>query len=96
MLINNDTTWVKMEADEFDITMGSFDFTQITDLVDTYILDTLGRIIDLNNIYRDGDLISIPNSNRSLKSKIQNKVIRAFRYIGLKIEINSNLKIVNF
>ena len=35
------------------------------------------------------------NSNRPLISKIQKKVIRAFKYIALKIEISSNLKIVN-
>ena len=53
--------------------------------------------MNLNNvgIYRDDELISTPNSNGPLKSKIQKKVIRAFRYMGLKIEISSNLKIVN-
>ena len=45
--------------------MGSFDSVQIADLVGIYILDTLGRFLDLNNIriYRDDGLISIPNSN---------------------------------
>ena len=32
----------------------------------------------------------------SLTSKMQKKIIRAFRSLGLKIEISSNLKIINF
>ena len=55
-------------------------------------------VVNLNNtgIYRDDGLISIPNSNGPLTSKIQKKVIRAFKYMGLKIEISLNLKIVSF
>ena len=40
-----------MRTDNFDVTMGSFDSAQIADLVGIYILDTLGRIINLNNIF---------------------------------------------
>ena len=93
VLINNDTTWVKTGNDNFDVTMGSFDSVQITGLVGIYILYTLGRITNSNNIsiYRVHGLISIPNINGPLISKIQKKVIRAFKYMGLKIEIRSNL-----
>ena len=85
--------WEKKTTDSFDITMGSFDSVQITDLE-----DTLGRFLNFNivEINRDDGLISISNSNGPLTSKIQKKVIRAFKYMGLKIEISSNLKKVNF
>ena len=78
--------------------MESFDSTQITDFVGICILDTLGRFLNLNNVgtYRDDGLISIPNSNGPLTSKIQKKVIRAFKYMGFKIEISCNFRIVNF
>ena len=79
--------------------MGLFNPDQIALLVGIYILDTLCRVLNLDNngIYRDDGLTSIPNSNRPLISKVQKKVIRVFRFIGLKIEISSNLKkIVNF
>ena len=38
-----------------------------------YVLDILGRFLDLKNIgiYRDDGLFSIPNSNEPLTSKIQ-------------------------
>ena len=77
--------------------MWSFDSAQISDLVGMYILDTHGNFLDLRNvrICRGDGLISIPNINGPLTSEIQKKVIRVFKYKGLKIEISSNLKIVN-
>ena len=47
--------------------MGSFDSSQIANL-GIYILDTLGRFLDLKNIgpYTDDGLISVPNSNGPL------------------------------
>ena len=95
VLVYYNTTWEKKTTDNFDITMESFDSAQIAELEGMYILDTLGRFLNLNNaiIYRDDGFIS---SNRTLKSKIQKKVITAFKYMGLKIEISSNLKIVKF
>ena len=64
--------------------MVSYDSAQISDLIGIYILDTLGWIIDHKQagLYRDGGFIFIPDSNSFHK--------------GLKIEISSNLKIVNF
>ena len=72
--------------------MGSFEPAQIAKLVEIYILDMIGRFLNLNNvgIYGDDDLISILDSNGPLTSKIQKEVIRVFRYMGLKIEIISN------
>ena len=66
--------------------MGSFDCVQIADLAGIYILDTLGRFLEISNIriYRDDGLISIPNSNGPLTSKVQKKVIRTFTYMSFK------------
>ena len=62
-----------------------------------YILDTLGQFLDLSNIgLYDDRLISVLYNKGPLTSKIQKKVIRAFKYMGLSIEISSNLKIVYF
>ena len=82
-----------MTTNNFDVTIGSFDSVQIAELVEIYILDTLGRYINLNciGIYRDVGLVFIPNNKESITSRIQKKV-RAFKYIGLKIEISSNLE----
>ena len=89
MLVNSDTAWVKTGRDNIDDTLGSFDSAQIIVLVGIYILNTLGRIVDSNNIglYRNNGLISISNSNLPLISKILKKIKRAFRYMGVKIRI---------
>ena len=52
--------------------------------------------LDGIGIYKDNGLISITYGKGSLAFKIQNKVIKTFKYMGLKKEISSNSKIVNF
>ena len=83
VLFYNNTTWEKKPTDNFDVAIGSFDSAQNTDLVGIYILDTLGRFLNLSNIgiYRDDGLIFIPNSNGPPTSKIQ-KVIRHLNIWG--------------
>ena len=78
--------------------MGGYDSSQIADLVGLYILDILTRIISPQQvgIYRDDGLLYIPNSNGPLSSSIQKRIIRAFKFLGFKIEISSNIKIANF
>ena len=74
------------------------DSSQIADLVGLYILDMLTRIISPQQLglYHDDSLLYIPNSNGPLCSSIQKRIIRAFKFLGFKIEISSNIKIVNF
>ena len=64
----------------FDVTMRSFDSDQIANQIGIYILYTQGRFLNLNwiGIYKDDGLISIPNSNEPLTSKIEKKIIRDF------------------
>ena len=95
---NNDSTWVKNGLDNFDVPMGGYDSSQIADLVGLYILNMLTRIISPQQLglYHIDGLIYIPNSNGSLSSSIQKRVIRAFKFLEFRIEISSNIKIVNF
>ena len=85
--------WVKSGLDNFDIPMGGYDSSQIADLVGLYILNILTRIISPEQLglYRIDGLIYGPNS-----SSIQKKIIRAFKFLGFKIDVSSNNKIVNF
>ena len=98
VLKNNDSTWVKNGLDNFDVPMVGYDSSQIADLVGLYILDMLTRIISPQQVglYRDDGLLYIPNSNGPLSSSIQKRIIRAFKFLGFKIEISSNIKIANF
>ena len=78
--------------------MGAYDSAQVADLVEIYILDTLGRIVNSEQVelYQDDGIIYIPDSNGPKISSIQKKIIRAFQLLGLRIQIASNLKIVDF
>ena len=78
--------------------MGAYDSAQVADLVGIYILDMLGRIVNLEQVglYRDDRIIYIPESNGPMTSNIQKKIIRAFKLLGFRIQIASNLKIVDF
>ena len=95
---NNDSTWVKNGLENFDVPMGGYDSSQIADLVGLYILNMLTRIISHQQagLYHDDGLIYIPNSNGPLSSSIQKRIIRAFKFWGFRMEISSNIKIVNF
>ena len=90
--------WVKCHVDSFDVPMGAYDSAQVADLVGIYILDTLGRIVNWEQVelYWDDGIIYIPDSNGPKTSSIQKKIIRAFKLLGLRIQIASNLKIVDF
>ena len=71
---------------------------QFADLVGIYILDILRRIIDPKQIslFRYDGLIFIPESNGLKTSRIQKKILRAFKLLGFRIEIMSNIKVVYF
>ena len=72
ILSDNEKAWVKSHIDNFDVPISAYDWAQIADLIGISILDTLGRIINLNHIglYRDDSFIFKPNSNSSKTSKI--------------------------
>ena len=94
VLSDNRRSWV----DNFDVPMGAYDSAQVADLVGIYILDTLGRIVNSQQVglYREGGIIYIPDSNGPKTASIQKKIIRAFKLLGFRIQIASNLKIVDF
>ena len=47
-------------------------------------------------LYRDDGLILLRNTNGQLTDRIRKNVIKLFKEIGFKIEIETNLKILNF
>ena len=78
--------------------MGSYDGVEICKLVGFFLLFLLAHIIDLNNsvLYRDDGLILLPYVNRQNMDRIRKNVIKIFKEVGFKIEIRTNLKIVDF
>ena len=98
ILSDSRRSWLKSHVDNFDVPMWAYDSAQVADLVGIYILDTLGRIVNLEQVglYRDDGIIYIPDSNGPKTSSTLKKIIRAFKLLGLRIQIASNLKIVDF
>ena len=100
LLFFKNEPWKKKDShDCFDVTMGSFDGAEICELVGLYILDSLTKkLISKNDIglYRDDGLIVLHNKNGHQIDKTKKEIIEIFKKIGFEIEIDVNLKTVNF
>ena len=91
--------WKKKTTNDcFDVTMGSFDGAEVCELVGLFILNSLSEIIDKNHsgLYRDDGLIVQQNKNGHELDQSRKKIVDIFKKIGFQIDIEINLKIVNF
>ena len=63
-----------------------------------FLLNELSIIIDSKDtgLYRDDGLIVLRNCNGNQTDKTRKNIIRLFKELGLQIEIQTNLKTVNF
>ena len=99
LLYHDNEAWKKKNSDNcFDVTMGSYDEAEVCDLVGAIILSTLANGILKGNsgLYRDDSLILMRNENGQKTGRIRKEVIKIFKEIGFKIEIKTNLKVVDF
>ena len=99
ILYPEDEAWKKKESQScFDVTMGSNDGAEICELTGIYILSQLSNLVprEDSGLYQDDGLILLRNTNRQLTDRIRKNVIKLFKENGFKIEIETNLKIVNF
>ena len=79
--------------------MGSYDGTEICELVGSYILHVLGEKYwkDKIGLYRDDGLACFTNINGSQAERIRKEFISIFKTeLRLSITSETNLKIVNF
>ena len=78
--------------------MGSYDGAEVCELVGLHILHTISTKIDKNDtgLYRDDGLIILRNSNGRTTDQKRKRIIQIFKDIGFQIEIETNLKKVNF
>ena len=79
ILADNHRTRVKSHEDNFDIHVGAYNSAQVADLIGIYILDTLGCIVNLEQMglwaWDDG-IIFVLDSKGPKTSKIYKKIIR--------------------
>ena len=99
ILLHNGSPWVKKDNDDlFDVTMGSFDGSEVCELVGLFILNDLTNKYGTNNIglYRDDGLAIFKNTTGPQAERTRKEIARCFKEHGLKITIQSNLKSVNY
>ena len=89
----------KKDSDScFDVTMGSYGDAELCEFIDIYSLSQLYNIISKNDygLQRNDGLIIQKCINGRQINQLRKKVIKIFKKIGFKIDIETYLKIVNF
>ena len=78
--------------------MGSFDGAEICELIELYIQPKLEKILPKSNfgLYRDDGLALLRNLNGQQTDKVRKNIIGVFKDIGFSLEIETNLKEVDF
>ena len=78
--------------------MGSFDGTEICELVGLFILNHLGKRFGKENIglYRDDGLAIIKSKSTRLLDKTRKELHKIFEQFDVKITAEVNLNVVNF
>ena len=78
--------------------MGSYDGAEICELVGICTLSRLSTIIDKNDcgLYRDDGLLVLRNVNGQQIDRVRKNTIQTFKDVGFLIDIETNLKIVDF
>ena len=95
ILFDRGTPWVKKGETSFDITMGSYDGAESTDIVGLFLLSQLKHLPANIGLYRDDGLgVSTlkPKENEALKKQISD----IFKANGLSITIVVNKKVISF
>ena len=82
----NTSVWVKKDNPDFDVTMGSYDGAEVSELVGLYLLNLLTNEFGKHNIglYRDDDLSCFQNISGPNSEKIKKKVCLPFKHYSRK------------
>ena len=99
LLFSNNEAWKKKQTEScFDVTMGSFDGAEVCELVGIYILCFLAKLINKKDcgLYRDDGLLILRNVNGQQIDRMCKKIIKTFKDINFAIDVETNLKIVDF
>ena len=97
LLFDKDEPWVKRgDSPMFDVAMGCYDGAEVCELVGLYILHKLTSAFPDGNIglYRDYGLAIFKNINTRSSDNVRKKFSETLGNLGLKITVQSNLKVV--
>ena len=97
LLFNDNSTWIKKQGGDFDVTMGSYDGAEICELVGLYLLNLLCKHFDkdLIGLYRD-DGLSAFNFSGPQADKARKKICEIFKSCGLRVTVEILLKQTDF
>ena len=98
LLYSKDIPWQKKNSNLFDVTMGAYDGAEVCELVGLFLLNLLSKKFIKENIglYRDDGLGIFRNINGHQADKIGKEFHHIFKQHGLSLEIECNLKTVNY
>ena len=99
LLFDKDEPWVKRgDSPMFDVAMGCYDGAEVCELVGLYILHKLTSAFPDGNIglYRDDGLAIFKNITTRSGDNVRKKFSEILGNLGLKITVQSNLKVVNY
>ena len=98
MLKHNGELWIKQDNEAFDVSMGSYDGAEVCELVGIFILYELKTLVDIscNGLYRDDGLILLERGTPRTADMLRKKIIKLFKQNDFEIEIETNLKVVNY
>ena len=94
-LFDKNVPWSKKGESNFNVGMGSFDGAETCELVGLFMLHQLKQLNLNQGIYRDDALIACQLRPRQVELK-KKEICRIFRDHNLSINIEANLKVVNF
>ena len=99
LLVGQDnSTWVKKENPNFDVSMGSRDGAEIAETVGLYLLAKLEEKVFNKGecgLYRD-DGNSVIKGNGQEVERVRKKLFKMFQDEGLDITAEANIKVVDF
>ena len=98
LLFDKDNVWVKKDNPEFDVTMSSYDGSDLCELVCLYLLDLLTKKFGKRNIglYRDNGLSCFENISEPDTEEIWKKLFKIFKSNGISIKAECNLIVTDF
>ena len=99
LLFDKNEPWVKRgDSPMFDVAMGCYDGAEVCELVGLYILHKLSSKFPEGDIglYRDDGLAVLKNMNARAGDKARKAFSKVIGDLGLKITVQSNLKVVDY
>ena len=87
--------WVKIDNQNFDVTMGAPDGAEVAELVGLFLLNEINKVVPTAGLYRDDGLGVLKMSGPQV-AKVVKKLHALFKKYKLKITVEANMKTTDF